>query len=268
MLDGLAYGEGDLFLDLGSVSLWLVAIVLAAISIGALIKGVTGVGLPLVAVPAIASFTSVEEAVVLMIIPTFGSNLWLVANHRRFFTTLRQHISFFAAGFVGGIIGTFLLIAIDDRWLKLVLAVWLALYLIQYVLGDLLRSVFRAKGAGAAAIGVTAGAIQGATGVSAHMVAPYFNGRNLTPEGYAFLVASAFLVFSLAQLSTAAGTGLFTPARLSLGLIALVPALLFTRVGITLAGRISAALFQRILITLFVVMEIKLVADVAGLQLL
>lgn len=108
-----------ILLELGSVSLWLVAIVMAAISIGALIKGITGVGLPLVAVPAIASFTSVEEAVVLMIIPTFGSNLWLVANHRRFFTTLRQHFSFLAAGFIGGILGTFLLIAIDDRWLKL-----------------------------------------------------------------------------------------------------------------------------------------------------
>lgn len=268
MLDGSAHDKGNFFLDLGSVSLWLVAIVLAAISVGALIKGITGVGLPLIAVPAIASFTSVEEAVVLMVIPTLGSNLWLVGNHRRFFATLRQHVAFLAAGFVGGILGTFLLVAIDDRWLKLVLAVWLALYLIQYGLGDFLRSVFRAKGVGAAAVGLTAGTIQGATGVSAHIVAPYFNGRNIAPEGYAFLVASAFLVFSCAQLSTAASTGLFTPARLSLGLIALVPTLLFTRVGIGLAGKISATLFQKILIALFVVMEIKLVADVAGLQLI
>jgi hypothetical protein len=95
------------------------ALALVAISFGALIKGMTGLGLPLFAVPAIAMMTSVEEAVVLMIIPGLGSNLWLV--------------------------------------------------------------------------GGTAGTIQGATGVSAHIVAPYYHGRNVPPEAYAFLVAFSFL---------------------------------------------------------------------------
>lgn len=251
-------------MDFSTVSLSLVALVLAAVSVGALIKGVTGVGLPLVAVPAVASFASVEEAVVLMIIPTLGANVWLVGSHRQFFTRLREHVPFLVAGFIGGIVGTFLLVAIDDRWLKLILAAWLALYLLQYGLGDFLRSVFRAKGAAAAVVGLLGGAIQGATGVSAHIVAPYFNSRKIEPEAYAFLVASAFLVFSIAQLGTAAGTDLFTPERLTIGFIALIPALLFTRIGIGLAGSMSKAGFQRVLIALFVIMEIKLIADVTG----
>lgn len=255
---------GKIALDSFSISVMLVTIVLAAISIGALIKGMTGIGLPLIAVPAIASFASVEEAVVLMIIPIFGSNVWLVSNHRRFHNSLRQHLPFLVAGFAGGIIGTFLLVALDDRILKLVLAAWLALYLIQYGLGDVLRSVFRARGAAATVVGLIAGSLQGATGMSAHIVAPYFKGRQVSPEGYAFLVASAFLVFSFAQLSTAASTGLFTTERLALGLLALLPTLLFTRIGIGLAGKISEAVFQKILIAIFLLMEIKLIADVAG----
>lgn len=249
-------------MDLSSISLWLVIAVLAVISFGALVKGMTGLGLPLFAVPAIATLTSVEEAVVLMIIPGLGSNIWLVANHRRFAGLLREHLPFLIAGFLGGIGGTFLLVAVDDRWLKLILAAWLALYLIQYVLGDILRSVFQARGATAAAVGLTAGTIQGATGVSAHIVAPYFHGRNVAPEAYAFLVACAFLTFSFAQLSTAIGTDLFTAERLTLGFIALVPTLLFTRIGIGLAGRISNEVFQKVLLVLFVLMEIKLIVDV------
>jgi len=240
----------------------LVVIALAAISVGALIKGMTGLGLPLIAVPAIATFTSVEEAVILMIIPTLGSNLWLVVSHRRFGSLIRAHLPFLVAGFAGGILGTFALVAIDDRWLKLMLAAWLALYLLQFVFGNFLRSVFHAKGAAAAAVGLTAGSIQGATGVSAHIVAPYFHGRQLSPEAYAFLIACAFLSCSCAQLVTAMSTALFTTERLLLGTIALLPTLALTRLGIVFAGRLSASVFQKLLIAIFLVMEIKLVTDI------
>ena len=60
-------------MDLIPMDSGLLAAVLVAISIGALLKGMTGLGLPLFAVPALATFTSVEEAVVLMIIPGIGA---------------------------------------------------------------------------------------------------------------------------------------------------------------------------------------------------
>lgn len=249
-------------MDLTYLSTELVIVALVAISIGALIKGMTGLGLPLIAVPAIATFTSVEEAVVLMIIPTLFSNLWLVTSHRRFGGLVRAHLPFLAAGFVGGIFGTFALLTIDDRWLKLTLAAWLALYLLQFAFGNFLRPLFQAKGAAAAIIGFTGGTIQGATGVSAHVVAPYFHGRALSANAYAFLIACAFLIFSCAQLTTATSTQLFTPARLIVGTIALLPTLVFTRIGIAFAGKLSTTVFQRLLIVIFVVMEIKLITDV------
>ncbi len=85
-------------MDWSSVSIWLIVAVLSVISMGALLKGMTGLGLPLFAVPAIATLTSVEEAVVLMIIPGLGSNIWLVVNHRQFAALLRNHRPFLVAG--------------------------------------------------------------------------------------------------------------------------------------------------------------------------
>ena len=251
-------------MELGSISAGLVIVTLTAIVIGALIKGMTGLGLPLIAIPTIASFASVEEAVVLMIIPTLGSNLWLLGTHRRFAALLSAHLPFLVAGLAGAIVGTLLLTAIDDRWLKLTLAVWLAVYLAQLVFGNFLRSMFQAKGTMAAAVGFVAGTIHGATGISAHIVAPYFHGRKLAPEAYAFLIAYAFMTFSGAQLATAASTQLFTAERLAIGMIALIPTLIFTQAGIQLAGKISDVAFQRILIAIFVLMEIKLITDVVG----
>lgn len=249
-------------MDPSSIDIVFAATVLTAISLGSLIKGMTGLGLPLIGVPAIATFASVEEAVVLMIIPVLGSNLWLVASHRRFLKLLKEHLPFLIAGFAGGVAGTFLLVAVDDRWLKLLLAAWLAIYLLQYFLGDAMRVVFQARGVASALLGLTAGTVQGATGVSAHIVAPYFNGRDVLPQAYAFLIASAFLICSSAQLVTAASSELFTAGRAWLGILALVPVLLFTRIGIGLAGRVSKQAFQRLLVVLFVLMEIKLLLDV------
>ena len=249
-------------MDLNPMDPGLLATVLLAISIGALLKGMTGLGLPLFAVPALATITSVEEAVVLMIIPGIGANLWLVLSHRQYRSLLREHLPFLISGFVGGIAGTALLVVVDDRWLKILLATWLALYLLQYFIAKNSMEVFRGRGNVAYGLGLAGGTIQGATGISAQIVAPYYHGRALAPAAYAFLVTFTFLLFSTAQMSTAVGTNLLTPERLQLSLVALIPTLIFTRIGISLAGTLSQDTFNKILLVAFCLMEIKLVFDV------
>ena len=102
-------------MDLIPINVGLVAFVLLALSLGGLFKGMTGLGLPMFAVPALAVFMSVEEAVVLMIIPCVAANIWMVVSHRQFRPMLREHLPFLASGFIGGIAGTTLLLFLDDR---------------------------------------------------------------------------------------------------------------------------------------------------------
>ena len=59
-----------------------------------------------------------------------------------------------------------------------------------------------------------------------------------------------------------ANTDLLTPDRVKLSLLALVPALIFARIGISLSGKISVADFNRILLVVFVAMELKLIVDI------
>ncbi|MGI9236406.1 MAG: TSUP family transporter [Woeseiaceae bacterium] len=249
-------------MDLIPINGAILAAILIAISLGSLLKGMTGLGLPIFAVPAIATITSVEEAVVLMIIPGIAANLWLVISHRKYHALLKEHLPFLTMGFVGGILGTTLLLVIDDRWLKLLLAIWLGIYLVQYIRRSGSLDIFRGRGRLAYLIGLLAGTMQGANGISAQLVAPYYHGRSLQPAAYAFLVTSTFLLFSSAQMTAVLGTGLLTVARLKLSLAALVPTLIFTRVGIGLAGKLSQTAFNRILLLTLFLMEIKLIVDV------
>jgi uncharacterized membrane protein YfcA len=240
----------------------LLLAILAAISLGALFKGMTGLGLPLFAVPAMAMLTSVENAVILMIIPGIGANLWVVYSRRQHYTQIRQHYRFLIAGFIGGLLGTGLLHIMPNRSLKILLAIWLAVYLLQYFSGKKAQGLFHGRGPLAYVIGLIAGTTQGATGISAQVIAPYYHGRSLQASQYAFIVAFTFMVFSAAQMTGALSNGLITEERLQLSLIALVPTLIFTRVGISLADKISIETFNKILLVVFFLMEIKLIADV------
>lgn len=239
----------------------LLAVALLTISIGSLAKGMTGVGLPILAVPALASFTSVEEAVVLMVLPGIAANGWLVVTHQKW-AVLREHRGFLLLGLVGGVFGTWLLSFLDDRWLKLILAIWLGIYLIQYFYDRSLGRFFSGRGKLGPFLGLAAGTIQGASGISAPIVAPYFHANGLVRNTYAFATASTFLLFSGAQIATMGAVDLLTPKRLAIGLIVVIPTLLFTQLGIRFGHRVSDQTFHRILLGLFIVMELKLMFDI------
>jgi len=247
--------------DLSLTSPGLLAIALLTIGIGALAKGVTGVGLPILAVPVLASFTSVEEAVVLMVLPGIAANVWLIVTHAKW-AVLRHHGGFLLLGLAGGVFGTWLLSILDDRWLKLILAVWLGVYLLQYFSVRSLDRYFGNRSALGPLLGLAAGTIQGASGISAPIVAPYFHANGLVKEAYAFATAFTFLLFSGAQIVSMIKMNMLTGNRIAIGLMVVAPTLLFTHLGIRLGRNISERTFDRILLTLFVAMELKLVFDI------
>ena len=248
-------------MDTDLISVSLLASAMFAIGIGALAKGITGVGLPILAVPVLASFTSVEEAVVLMVLPSIAANGWLVVTHRKW-AVLREHRGFLLFGLAGGIFGTWLLSILDEHWLKLILAIWLGVYLLQYFSKQSYDRYFSGRGGLGSLLGVTAGTIQGASGISAPIVAPYFHANGLVRETYAFATASTFLLFSGAQLAAMSRLELLTTERLMIGLLVVVPTLLLTQLGIHWSRSISERAFHNILLALFVAMELKLVIDI------
>ena len=111
-------------------------------------------------------------------------------------------------------------------------------------------------------LGLAAGTVQGASGISAHVVAPYFHARGLKMGAYAFALGFAFLLFSIGQFTAISGLNLFTSERLSVSLMALLPTIIFIQIGISLSRKTNELMFNRIIIGLFFAMEFKLIFDV------
>lgn len=246
-------------IDPSVISIELIIAVVMAISIGALFKGMTGVGLPMIAVPALTTILPIEDAVILMVIPGIAANFSLTLKHRKHWRAIQTHKGFLITGFFGALIGTWLLQSISDQILKGILATILGLYLLQYFFKGIKLFKVELLRKFSIAFGALAGLLQGASGISGQIVAPYYHAHELSKEAYAFIVTASFLVFSIAQFSAVTQLDMFTAERIQLSLMALVPTLIFTAVGIKLAGKVSKELFNKVLVGIFIMMEIKLI---------
>jgi uncharacterized membrane protein YfcA len=219
-------------------------VIFVAIAVGSFGKALTGFGLPLIAIPVMASVIGVETAVVTMVLPSTVSNIWLVWTHRRQAKAIQGLWPTLVAGACGIFAGTWILSALDERALSLILAGWIAVYLLSLLVrGGVHIPMAKGKYLSPPVV-LVAGGVQGATGIAGPIVAPFFHAFRLEPPAYVFVISVVFLVFGFSQFAAMSTLGLFTMDRIIGGLIALVPVVIATPLGIRLSRTISRRAFD------------------------
>lgn len=240
------------------MSLESLIVIFVALAIGSLGKAITGFGLPLVAIPVMAAFLGVETAVVVMVIPSTLSNIWLMWEHRATAGGIESLWLTIAGGMAGIVIGTWLLSRLDDRVLSLLMAGWIAVYLLNL----LYRGGIRIRRSLAAylspPVNMLAGVFQGATGIAGPILVTYLHALRLPAGTHVFLISTIFLTFGMTQITAMTGFGLFTEARLWQGLLALVPVVLTMPLGLRLARVINRRVFDACVIVLLLATGFKL----------
>lgn len=246
---------------MGGISAGDLAVIVAAVAVGAVVKGVTGSGLPTIAIPVMAGFLGVERAVVVMAIPTVVTNSWLLWEHRRHASDARDLPVMLGFGVVGVGTGVWALRELDPRLLALVVAALILLYAVVSLTRPsfwLPPPVTRYL---SPPMGFGGGVLQGATGMAGPIVATYVHGFRLPPPAYVFSVSAQFQLFALVQVIVFVTLGMYTPARLLESLLALIPALLVLPVGIRLGRRLDRRRFDLAVLGVLVVMGAKLAYD-------
>jgi uncharacterized membrane protein YfcA len=234
-------------------------VIVCALAVGAFVKGVTGTGLPQIAIPVMATYIGVERAVVVMALPGIVSNAWLVWANRDAYRDSRDLPALTTTGAVGAVAGTVLLTSVDGRLLSLVLAAVILTYI-----GIVLRrphlslpptlSKFTSP-----PLGFAAGGLQGATGVSGPLLSTYLHGFALRPAAYVLSLSTLFLVFSAIQVVTLLGLGLYTGDRLRDSVLAMVPIALMLPLGSRLSRRLPTTVFRRVVLVGLAVTAVALV---------
>ncbi len=229
----------------------LVVLVLGLAVAGAA-KGISGMGLPLIATPILAGVFGPRMAVTIVTIPIFVANTLLVIQGFRNRGLLRGIVPFLAASVVGTAIGTLLLAQLDQRTFAILIATMVVIFLARgdRLLGDD-PTALRARILGPLVCFV-GGVLQGTTSIASPLVGSYFHAQRLRPAEFVFVLASIFELNSIVQLIGYSLQGLYTPEVVTLGLLGLVPTLLAMMVGIWARGRLDPALFRRLIVALLV----------------
>ncbi|MCH8149195.1 MAG: sulfite exporter TauE/SafE family protein [Planctomycetes bacterium] len=241
-----------------------IIIIVAALAVGSFVRGITGIGLPLIAIPVMAGFIGVQNAVVIMVVPNVFLNGWLLWTYRAHRVALPNFPAVVIAAFAGVVFGSWVLSTVAERVLIFVMVGCLGLYLLKLAFRielGLPQSVGRYVGT---VVVFFAGLVQGATGFSGPVVAPWAHSLRLPPQGYVFVVSILFMIFAAMQILAYGWFGTLTVERLYMGALACVPVAVVLPLAIFVARRIGQREFNAIIVAVLVVVEIRLIFKALG----
>lgn len=237
------------------------AIMFIGLFLGAVLKGATGAGLPVIAIPTIAAFYDVRVAVVLLVIPNFVTNVWQIRKYREYNLKNSFARNFVIAGIVGAGIGTLLL-----AYLPLVLLNFtIAFVVFSYIALRLFRPEFHLNIAvmqkWELIAGGSAGILQGAVGLSAPITISFLHAGHLPRFTFIYIASLFFAGMCLIQLPLQSALGLMTWDMVILSLLALIPIFAGLPVGERIGRTLSATVFDRTILILLTVLAIKMLIE-------
>lgn len=236
----------------------LLAVIALAVGLAGIAKGATGLGFPIVAVPIIAVFVSVEHAVVVVTLPNLLVNAAMVREHRSRAAEMPWLKVMIATGAAGAIVGTLMLRAAPERALSIVLAGLIGVYLVLRRLRPDLQMTDRSIRRTAPFVGVLGGLLQGVSGFSGPLIGTYVHAWRLEREAYIFAVSVLFMLFATVQFATMLPAGMLTPTRAVESFTALPSSLLGVMAGIRLGRRMDAAVFERVITGVMALIGLRL----------
>lgn len=218
-------------------------IVLVAVVIGAVAKAVTGMGLPLIAIPIASLFVDVDTAIVVIAFPNVLANLVLAARERHSYPETRDLPVLAASGIVGAVLGTLVLVSVPETPLVVAVIVAIVGYIVVFFAHPELRTTPARSRRLAPLVGGVAGLFQGGVGISGPIVGSWIHSYRLGRSAHILSVTSLFFITGLAQLVVLTGSGELA-GRVPATLLACLPVFASIPIGTRLRNSVSVRGFD------------------------
>lgn len=243
------------------MSMEAIIIVGIAFALGGILKGATGVGAPLLAVPLLALMFNLPFAIAIFTFPNVLPNIWQSWAYRKDRLPPGFVVSFTLAGGLGAAIGTFVLTRTAPETLSLGLACIILVYVVFRLINPSWGLGFRLGMWLSAPAGLIAGILQAAAGLSAPVSITFLNALHLERGQFISTISMFFVSLGLVQIPMLISYGYLTPANILLSLAALVPLVAGMPLGSLLARHISRERFNQILLVILTVLSVKLMLE-------
>ena len=222
-----------------------VSIVAMTFLLAGMVKGVIGMGLPLVSLGILGIVMTPVEAVALLVVPSFVTNVWQLVAGPSFVALLSRFATLLIGVCVGTAFGIGLLTGDATALASGALGTVLALYGVLGLVSARVRVRPESESWLSPIIGILTGALAGATGVFAIPAVPYFSALGLEKEELVQMLGILFTVCTVALATGLMVHGRF-PASVATGsLLALIPTLVGMLLGQLVRNRLNPWVFRR-----------------------
>jgi uncharacterized membrane protein YfcA len=238
------------FLDL---SIWADAGIFLVFMFGGVVKGVTGVGLPLVLVPLLGPFIGVPVAIGLVSVPMVVANIDQSLEGGDTLQAIRGLWPILLPLVAGALVGVQFLISIDRHTLYLVMGIVFLAIAGLFLVMPRLRINRRAERWAAPLVGLFAGLLGGISAMFGPPLIAFQIGLGTAPNLFVKRMAILALTASATMLLALCGSGALTWTDMLVSAAMIVPIQLGMPIGRRLRGYVPPSVFRRlILLTLAV----------------
>jgi uncharacterized protein len=224
---------------------WVIAVVTATFFVAGIVKGVTGMGLPTVAMGVLGAMLSPLAAAALIIAPSTVTNVWQLFAGPSLAPLLRRLWPMMAAIVLGTVLGSSLLTSGNTELSTAALGAALVLYAGTTLLTRQFLVPARHEPWLSPVIGITTGLVTGGTGVLVIPAVPYLQALGLEKDDLVQALGLSFTVSTLALAAGLALRGAFHVDDLATSALAIAPALAGMWVGQIIRSKVSPSTFRR-----------------------
>ena len=231
-----------------------------ALFAGGAVKGLVGIGIPLVSISLLSLFLPLTDAVALLPVPMIVANVWMSFAGNHFLPALRRFWPLVLAMFAGTVVGAHVLAALDLATLNLLVGIFVVVFCLSSHVNPALRLPDRYE----AGAGVVAGAVGGFMGGLSALFGPplimYFASLRLDRDTFVGVISSIYLCCSVTLVIVFGSVGVMSRAQLAESVIACVPLLIGVWVGRRFRGRIDETVFRKLLLVALLGVGVRLIA--------
>ncbi|WP_296737333.1 sulfite exporter TauE/SafE family protein [Mesorhizobium sp.] len=236
----------------------LAATIAITFLLAGIVKGVTGMGLPTLAMGLLGAVMPPVTAASLLIVPSFVTNIWQLFSGPSFGAILRRLWLMMAGIMVGTVAGSRLLASDNVKWTTAGLGAALILYAAYTLLARQPKVPAKAENWSSPVIGFLTGLVTGGTGVFVVPAVPYIQALGLSRDDLIQALGLSFTVSTIALALGLASHGAFEIGHLAMSSLAVLPALLGMWLGQVLRQKISPATFRRWFLIFLILLGVEL----------
>jgi len=194
-------------------------------------------------------------------VPNLLTNIWQLNKYKQSLLPRQFIWSYSLAGASGALLGSWFLATLPQTILSQVVAC----SVFGFIVFRLIRSgwvlAYKSALKMCVPIGLVAGTLQGASGISAPISLSFFNAMQLERSVFVSSISVYFIAMTIVQIPALMLLDIMKLHHFIFGAIAMIPIVLFMPVGQKLIERFSHDTFDRIMLLVLFCLGVKLLID-------